>query len=78
MSALSQDFVYGYVSDTLEGGCQGDIRFEYTNGAKTSADFLNYENTAQKLAAATPPRPSISPPRTPTGATSSSARWRYR
>jgi hypothetical protein len=57
MVALSQDFVYGYISDTLESGCRGNIRFEYTNGAKTDEDFGNYEGQAKSLAAAPPPPP---------------------
>lgn len=55
--ALSQDFVFGYISDTLESECQGNIRFEYTNGAKTDSDFSNYASAANNLAAGTPAPP---------------------
>ena len=36
LNALGDDFIYGYISDSLDPDCHSDIRFEYTS--------LNYSN----------------------------------
>lgn len=60
MAALSQDFVYGYVSDYLNPECQGDIRGEYDNH-DDKGYFATWASNAANLAASPPDGFNFSP-----------------